>query len=213
MKIAIFGATGGTGLHLLGKLLGTGLHSVSCLVRNPNKLPKNLNRDKLSIVVGEATDEKKVSETLTGADTVIVTLGGRPKGPGWNICSRAQPFINHALMKECPAARMVVVSSIGVGDHYKHLSLPGWFFAYWVIWDALQDKLKQENSVKDDIKNWVIVRPGGLTDKPGKAKWTAAPDACSFSTMIPREDVAAFIVQECLPGSDQWLNKAVAVVS
>ena len=45
------------------------------------------------------------------------------------------------------------------------------------------------------LKNWVVVRPGGLIDGEGKGHWHAAEDACGSYPTIPRADVADFVVK------------------
>ena len=140
----------------------------------------------------------------------IVSLGGPPKGPGVDVCSKSQQAINQALEKS-PDARMVCISSIGVGDHYQHCSLFAKFFASWIIPEALADKHLQEEMVRK-LKNWVVVRPGGLIDAPAKGYWHAAEDACGFYPTIPRADVASFVVNECLPPQSSWLRRNVALV-
>lgn len=110
-----------------------------------------------------------------------------------------------------PDARMVCISSIGVGDHYQHCSLFAKFFASWIIPEALADKHLQEEMVRK-LKNWVVVRPGGLIDAPAKWYWHAAEDACGFYPTIPRADVASFVMNECLPPQSSWLRRNVALV-
>ena len=139
-----------------------------------------------------------------------MSLGGPPKGPGVDVCSKSQQVINQALEKS-PDARMVCISSIGVGDHYQHCSLFAKFFASWIIPEALADKHVQEEMVRT-LKNWVVVRPGGLLDTPAKGFWHAAEDACGFYPTIPRADVASFVVNECL-SSQTWLHRNVALVT
>ena len=141
----------------------------------------------------------------------IVSLGGPPKGPGVDVCSKSQEAINQALEKS-PDARVVCISSIGVGDHYQHCSLFAKFFASWIIPEALADKHLQEEMVRK-LKNWVVVRPGGLIDAPAKGYWHAAEDACGFYPTIPRADVASFVVNECLPPQSSWLHRNVALVT
>ncbi|CAE7532632.1 mdpK, partial [Symbiodinium sp. CCMP2456] len=212
MKVALFGATGGTGVEILRRLLGSGtVEEVRCLARSPEKLPQELREQTgVQVVSGSSTDASAVAETCKGVDAVIVSLGGPGKGPGVDVCSQSQKVINEAV--GASDSRMVCVSSIGVGDHYQHCSLFAKFFASWIIPQALADKHLQEEMVRT-LKNWVVVRPGGLIDGEGKGHWHAAEDACGAYPTIPRADVADFVVKECLPPSDQWLRRNVALVT
>lgn len=214
MQLALFGATGGTGLELLKRLQGQPGTKVRCLVRDPAKLPEGVKgAEGVELVQGSATEAADVTKTVESADVVIVSLGGPPKGPGVDICSKAQALINEAVNKSKPDAHVICISSIGVGDHYQHCGLFAKFFASWIIPEALADKDKQEQMCREQLKNWTIVRPGGLIDKPAKGVWRAAPDVCGFYPTIPRADVADFVVKECMPPANKWLHQSVALVT
>ena len=73
MKITMFGATGPTGKHFTALALKNG-HEVTALVRDASKLSA---ADKLSIVVGDATDEKAVKRVVDGAGKLMrIRTGG-----------------------------------------------------------------------------------------------------------------------------------------
>lgn len=215
MKVSLFGATGGTGVEILRRLLSNQAPKVSevrCVVRSPEKVPEDLRKNPaLKLIQGSSTDAVAVTEACQETEAVIVSLGGPPRGPGVDVCSKSQQVINQALEKS-PDARMVCISSIGVGDHYQHCSLFAKFFASWIIPEALADKHLQEEMVRT-LKNWVVVRPGGLLDTPAKGFWHAAEDACGFYPTIPRADVASFVVNECLSPQTTWLHRNVALVT
>lgn len=216
MRVSVFGATGGVGLCLVRKLLASEdtVEEVQCLVRNSSKLPQDLREhSRLRVIEGSATKEGDVEAATTGTDVVIVSLGGPPKGPGVDICSKAQELINSSVNRGSPEAHVIVISSIGVGDHFQHCGLFAKFFASYIIPEALADKDKQERMCREQVKNWTIVRPGGLVDKPESGVWDARPEACGAYPTIPREDVAGFILKECLAPSNQWLRRSVALVS
>lgn len=68
MKLAIFGATGGTGRLLVEQALAEGNHVVA-YVRNPSKL--NTKHEYLVIMQGELSKRKKIESALNGADAAI----------------------------------------------------------------------------------------------------------------------------------------------
>ena len=82
MKITMFGATGPTGKHFTALALKNG-HEVTALVRDASKLSA---ADKLSIVVGDATDEKAVKRVIDGAGKLmrIRTFVYLPPKAGFN---------------------------------------------------------------------------------------------------------------------------------
>src|SRR6185369_14998433 len=74
MRLAIFGATGGTGLALTEQALNHG-HSVRVLVRNPNRMP--LVNPNMRVVLGNVLDRESVQKTLLGSDAALSCLGQR----------------------------------------------------------------------------------------------------------------------------------------
>ena len=97
------------------------------------------------------------------------------------------------------------------------------FVSAWIIPDALTDfgrgssdlsRSAVENMVKEELKDWIVVRPGGLVDDKAKGKWRTGEELCSFYPKIAREDVASFVATECVaPGrSSKWRHKSVAVM-
>eukprot|EP00808_Paulinella_micropora_P022704 g77969.t1 len=222
MTVAMFGCTGGTGIATMAKLLKYG-NKVICLVRNATRLPDELrNNPRVFLVIGNATDPLAVSNTVQGSDAVVVVLGPGSKGKDAKVCSEAQPLINAALNQNNPEERMVVVTSMGVeermvvvtsmgvGSSYKHLSFITKLLVSTILRGPIADKNKQEETVEREIRNYILVRPGGLKNGNGTGTWEAAEDIKSGS--IPREDVAAFIVDEAL-GTDKWRRQGVTVVS
>lgn len=103
-------------------------------------------------------------------------------------------------------SRFVIVSALDVRDRSK--PAPSWYQSTDTarsdkLWDILKPymeaKLKADRNlrVENPKRNlqYTIVRPGGLTDEPGKG--TVAAGKISSATMVSREDVAR-VVAECL---------------
>ena len=80
--LAIFGASGQTGLHLVAQALTKGF-SIKALVRNEEKLKTSLENEhkikdhpKLQIVqIHDIFDVNELKEALKGVDIVVSTLG------------------------------------------------------------------------------------------------------------------------------------------
>eukprot|EP00128_Syssomonas_multiformis_P014059 Colp12_sorted_trinity150504_noHs@21254 len=111
MRIALFGATGGTGLAFLLQAVQAN-HKVTCLVRDPSKVPAELanNTDSVRLVIGHSRDQEKVEETIKDAEATVVILGPSGKSSPENtvVCSESQRFINNAVNKFNPSQRVVV---------------------------------------------------------------------------------------------------------
>ncbi len=74
---------------------------------------------------------------------------------------------------------------------------------------AMADKEKQEAVVRESGLEWVIVRPGGLTNDPptGEYQVGTAPDI--IAGQISRADLAAFLLQQL--SDDTYLRQTPAI--
>lgn len=178
-------------------------------MRNPDRLPEQWrSHQNVQLIVGDAQNAEKVKATIEGSNHVIVSLGGEING---KVCSQGQKVINDAINEVNPDLRVVTVTSLGCGDSYAKLSFITKQFVDWVIWNAIQDKNIQEASIAADLKNWVVVRPGGLTDGEQTQKINAGFEISGGR--ISRADVAYFILEECLAEETKWKNKNVTLVA
>jgi putative NADH-flavin reductase len=71
MKLALFGASGKTGRHLVEQALAKE-YSVTALARTPDKLARY--HDRLKVIQGDIRDASKVAEAVAGADAVLSVL-------------------------------------------------------------------------------------------------------------------------------------------
>ena len=206
MKIALFGATGGTGTQLLQQGLEKG-YKFKLLMRSTfSSIISADAGDKVEVIMGDATNADDVSRTIKGCDAVVVSFG---KG---NVCSQAQPLITESAEKS-GCKRMVVVTSLGVGDSYQDLTWFTWAFVNTVISGPIADKNIQESHVMKSAKlDWTIVRPGGLTNGDMTGKYRVAERGLGGG-LVSRADVAHFILNECLlKDKKSWLKKSVTIV-
>jgi putative NADH-flavin reductase len=103
-----------------------------------------------------------------------------------------------AALESAPRTRLVVVTGVGAGDSRGH----GGFF-YDKIFQPLllkpmyEDKDREEALIKESNANWLIVRPGLLTNGPRTGKYRVITDPeASVAGKISRADVADFILSE-----------------
>src|SRR5438093_10326483 len=104
MNLLVLGATGGTGRLVVDQALAAG-HTVTALVRSPEKLATATSQPNLRVVTGSATDPKSVAGAMKGADAVISTLGG-----GGSVIADPTTAIV-AAAHESGVRRVVVLSS------------------------------------------------------------------------------------------------------
>lgn len=205
MHVAVFGATGGTGQQVVRQALAAG-HRVTALVRNPDKL--EVKHENLAVVVGDVLDTAKVEETLANADAVVVSLGNTPNNPDY-IVSKGTQVIVDAMQRLGRPKRIVVVSSLGVGESKDQVPLAFKMLMKTVLKKPMEDKERQEAIVKASGLDWTIVRPGGLTDGPATGKYRAGLDPKIVAGQVSRADVAAFVLQQLT--DDTYLHKAPAI--
>ncbi|MEM7568615.1 MAG: SDR family oxidoreductase [Pseudomonadota bacterium] len=208
MKIALFGATGGTGKAFIDQAIAAG-HTVHALVRDLSKIDA---RDGLTITQGDARDGDAVASVLEGADAAVSTLGNFNRKPNTEVSDATKTLI--AAMEDKGPKRLVVVSTIGVGDSYKPLQ--SFMFKYVVIgWAAKniwKDRERQEDAIRASSLDWTLARPGGLTDEghTGTYQIVGGGDAQPKKISISRADVADFCLK-ALTSPDYASGKTVCL--
>ena len=191
MHIALFGATGGTGREVIKQAIKAG-HEVTALVRDSSKI-KN-KEDNLYLVVGDVLDGHKVEETLAATDAVICALGSTSNNPDTAVSQGTQNIID--AMKKQGISRLVVISSMGVGDSIEQVSRSFKMLTKTVLRKAIEDKERQEAIVRSSNLEWIILRPSGLTNGSATGSYQLGTDASIEASQISRADVAACALQQ-----------------
>ncbi len=204
MNIAVFGATGGTGRQVVEQALDQG-HHVTALVRDPARLP--IDNPNLTMVQGNVLDTEPVNQALMGADAVVISLGNTPNNPDY-VVSQGTAVILDA-MKAQGVPRVVVVTSLGTGESIQQVSLPFRMMIQTVLKKPMEDKGRQETLVKDSGLDWIIVRPGGLSDGPATGQYQSGLDPKIMAGQVSRADVAGFVLQQL--DDDTFLHEAPAI--
>lgn len=205
MRIAVFGATGGTGSQVVQQGLAAG-HQVTALARDPSRLAGA--DPNLTVIAGSVLDAVPVQQTLQGADAAVVSLGNTSNNPDY-IVSQGTEVILDAIRQLGGPQRLVVVSSIGVGDSKDQVPFAFKMLMKTVLRKAMEDKERQETLVKASGLDWIIVRPGGLTDGPATGQYRAGLDPKISAGQIARADVAAFVLQQLT--DDTYLRQTPAI--
>ena len=135
-----------------------------------------------SVVVADAQDGLACAAAVaTSAPGLVVSaVGTSPPEP---ICSDADAAGTAALVAaaavHAAGARFVLISALGVGEsldclpHASHDVLAPW----------LQRKEKAETLLQASGLEWVILRPGPLTDDPRSGSAVATLDAVSGTVL------------------------------
>ena len=189
IKIALFGATGGTGLQFCQQALAAG-HQITALVRDSARL--TLTHEKLHIIEGNVLDPDAVLATVRGAEAVVCSLGNTANNPEGVVTAGTQHII--AAMKQEGVKRLLVVTSLGVGDSIDQVPLAFKLIMKTALRKAIADKESQETAVRESSLDWTIIRPGGLTDDPMTGQYQAGIEKRIRAGRIARADVAHFML-------------------
>lgn len=189
MKIAVFGASGRTGILIVYQALNQG-HTVTAYTRDPSRVP--IQHKNLNVVTGELSDRAKIAEAVTGQDAVLCALGTDRNKPGTTLLSDATRTILET-MEENGVRRFICMSSAGILGNDAGF----WFgkiFMPLFLRHVFADKRRQMEVIKQSRAEWVILRPVGLTDSPRTNSYKVHPGNPTSRT-IPRADVADFMLK------------------
>jgi putative NADH-flavin reductase len=210
MKLALFGATGPTGKHLIAQAFTAG-NQVVAYARNPSKI--STSHDRLVIVQGELSDSSAIERTIDGADAVISVLGPRP-GEDRKRRSLTQGMQNIlAAMQKTGVRRLVLSSTPSVSDpndlpDYKFIILVG--LIKTVMRPAYDEIVSVAQLVRKSDNDWTIVRVSMLNNNPGTGKIRAGYlGKKQVGTNLSRADLAAFLIQQVEDAT--WLRQAPAI--
>ena len=203
MRIAVFGATGRTGRHLVEGALGDG-HEVTALVRDPAKL--STSHEGLRVVEGDVLIPQSVEETVAGADAVLSALGHTKMSPK-DVQTRGTQNIVVAIKKH-GARRIVSLTGAGVrdpGDRPKPVDRVFSGLLRLLQRDVLEDAERHAEVLKASGLDWVIVRAPRLTDGPATGGYRVGLVGQNSGTKISRADVAGFMLRALT--NDEYLGR------
>jgi hypothetical protein len=108
--------------------------------------------------------------------------------------------------------RLVCETSLGIGNSAGRMGLYYTLFVIPVILPFyFWDKTRQERMIERSHVEWVIVRPGALTNGDKRERFLRGRNVGSFflTVRISRADVAGFMLSQL--GSDRYLRTAPGV--
>ncbi|MDZ4765073.1 MAG: NAD(P)H-binding protein [Chloroflexota bacterium] len=154
MHIALFGATGRTGSHVLAAALKRGW-SVTALARSPQKI--TVTDAHLTVMGGELNDADALQRTVANAAAAVITLGTGTDLSATQVFSDGTAHIVKAL--ETAGIKRAVCL------------LSGWLF-YPVVpppfVEITRDHARQLAILEASRLEWVAVCPPALVDKPAR---------------------------------------------
>jgi putative NADH-flavin reductase len=208
MKLLIIGGTGRTGQQLINQALEQG-HSVTALVRNPEKL--KITHPEFSFIKGNVLDFDKVQEVMKGQDAVLSALGHKIFFIRTNILSEGTKNIIRA-MEMHGIKRLICITSLGINDSRFRLGLYYTLFVIpFIVFFYFRDKARQEKLIRSSKLNWTIVRPGQLINTKHRRNYKHGAKVGNYilTNMISRADVAHFML--CQLSDTTYLYKTPGV--
>lgn len=192
MKLLLLGATGPTGLQVAAQAVDAG-HHLTALVRSPEKLSRLGNR--LTVLVGDVTDEQEVASAAVGQDAVLSTMGSG-KSLTSDIVGRTVDAIIPAL-REAGVGRLILLSAFGVGRTYAQASLPQRLFYRTMLRKLFADKEQADRKLLASALDVTLVYPVTLTSRPFTGAYRV-DERFDFKGMprISRADVAHFMLSQ-----------------
>lgn len=203
MRLAILGATGGTGQELTKQALALG-HSVKVLVRSPDKV--TVKHDRLEVVKTDLFNESAamLAEKLGESEVVLSALGNRTLGITQLYSEGTKQLV--AAVQHARIKRLLIISSIGTDPTADE---PRWYL--WLVRRLLintyVDMARAEQFVMDtDDLDWTIIRPPRLTNgkKTGSYR-VALRYVPKGGIQISRADLAAFMLGQL--GQDAYVRQ------
>ncbi|XP_034294269.1 flavin reductase (NADPH) [Pantherophis guttatus] len=189
-KIAIFGATGMTGLATLAQALEAG-YQVTVLVRDPVRLPPDLQP--AQVVVGDVLNRADVDRAVRGQDAVIIILGTRNDLSPTTMMSEGTRNIV-AAMKSCGISKVVACLSA------------------FLMWDldkvparlqpVTEDHIRMQQILKESGLDCIYVMPPHIAgDQPLTGNYTVTVNTSSGARVISKHDLGHFFLK-CLTTSE-----------
>ncbi len=207
MNILVVGASQGTGALAVYAALDQG-HKVTAFARSPQKL--TLNHPELRRVAGDFHQAASVDAAVPGHDAVIVTASAtsmRAFKENPHYFSQGTGYVIDA-MKRAGTKRLVVLSALGVGDSRTLLNpVLRALMVGWLLKVPFEDHGRQEDLVRASGLDWVVARPGRLTNGPARKRYEKKTGIVPVPGSISRADVADFLVAAC--DGSSWVGHAV----
>lgn len=201
MRLAVFGATGKFGRHVVEQALARG-HQVTAFVRDPSKLPSS--PESLKVVQGDVSDLSAVEKAVRGTEAVISVVSS-----GHGTLTQFTPNIIKA-MERTGVSRIVSLVGAGVTDAADQPSIGRTFMLTLmriVARHVLDDAENHATDLRRSDLDWTLVRPPRVTEgsMTGRIKHGVTL-RLGPSAVVRRSDVASFMID--VAESGEYLHQS-----
>ena len=201
MRLAIFGATGGTGRALVRAALTRG-HDVTAVVRDPSRLDEA--HERLVVRRGDVLDPASLATVLADADAVASALGAAGGRAATTVYSVGVANVLDA-MRTADVRRLVALSAAPVVPR-SEATLVERLLLFPILnrffGGLYADMRRMEDVLATSDVDWTVLRPPQLTDKAATGRYrTAVGRNVPGGRSITRGDLAAAMLDVLESGS------------
>jgi putative NADH-flavin reductase len=207
MKLAIFGATGHTGQHLVEQALAQG-HQVAALARTPAKVA--VKHSNLMVIQGDILDSACIDSVIAGADAVISALGPSSNRPEFIVSQGMQHII--AAMKKQGIRRLIISAGAGVADPNDAPTLLNHTISFLLKLTAKNvyaDMQRTVDVVRGSDLEWTVIRVPRLTDGPKTGSIHVGYVGKGTGTQLSRANLADYLLRQLTDST--YVHKAPAI--
>ncbi|HVR46068.1 MAG TPA: NAD(P)H-binding protein [Candidatus Binatia bacterium] len=174
MNLALFGATGPTGMNLLERAIAGG-DTIRALARTPERLSHF--RDRVTVIHGDVLDERTVAEAIVpGTDAVLSALGVPPSQRDTSFTLRRGMHNILSAMRASGTRRVLAVSASALYvDSFDNLLLRIAKPALQRLFAKMYDDLRAMDSELEGAQcDWTSVVAPQLNNKPPTGQYRVA---------------------------------------
>uniref|UniRef100_Q07LU8 NAD-dependent epimerase/dehydratase n=1 Tax=Rhodopseudomonas palustris (strain BisA53) TaxID=316055 RepID=Q07LU8_RHOP5 len=187
MRLLVFGATGGTGRHLVGFAQAHGIAVHAC-GRDPQRLAAAATADGWTAVdFSDAVEVERVVRAVA-PDAIVSTIGGGL--PDGRLIDEVGNIAISNAARATGVRRVIQISSLACGDSRPFASER----IVAAIGPVLDAKTRAEDQLRSLDLDWTIIRPGGLTDAEPTGEGALYDDP-RVHGWISRADLAVLVLK------------------
>lgn len=208
--ILVIGASQGIGQAVCQAADAKG-YSVRAMSRS-GRMPTSVSPN-CEAFAGDALKPADVARALDGIDVVVQALG---IAPSLDFVLKPVTLFSEATRVLLPAMntagvkKLVAVTGFGAGDSHTAIDIFQRLPFKLIFKNAYDDKSIQEDLITKSDLDWLIVRPGVLTNGPATQIYKVLSKPTEWRNgIVARADVADFIVKRIEAGT---LNREKPVI-
>ncbi|TSO26316.1 NAD(P)H-binding protein [Lactobacillus sp. LL6] len=183
IKVIVLGAHGQVA-QLTEKMLFTDKDIETTLfLRNASRLSQD--KDKATIIEGDATNEHELEEAIKGQDVVYANLGGT------NTIVKQAKAVVEAMNKD-KVKRLIWISTLGIYDEVAGK------FGDWnkqTLGNYITEYAKAAKIIEDSDLDYTIIRPSWMTNKDEVDYQRSKKGEEITNTEVSRKSVASYVYE------------------